>query len=72
MQSEPGDYVVGVMMAILGLIGLFLAAGAADSEMYVFGLSLAGFAGLFIFGLVKRFYDRQDEARALARERNNV
>jgi len=72
MSSEPGDFVVGALMAVFGLIGLFLAAGAADDEMYVFGLSLAGFAGIFIFGLVKRHYDRADAARALVRVRRDV
>ena len=37
MEIESGDLVVGLMMAGFGLIGLFLAAGAHDNEMYVFG-----------------------------------
>ena len=64
MESNMSDLVVGLMMAVFGLIGLFLAAGAADAEMYVFGLALCGFAVVFDFGLIKRHYDRRDYARA--------
>lgn len=72
MHSEPGDYVVGAMMAAFGLIGLFLAAGATDDEMYVFGLALFAFAGLFLIGLVRRFYDRKEAAVVARRERPHV
>jgi hypothetical protein len=66
MESNASDLVVGLMMAVFGLIGLFLAAGAADSEMYVFGLALSGFALCFNFGLIRRHYDRLEAARAMA------
>lgn len=67
MEIEPGDLVVGLMMAGFGLIGLFLAAGAHDSEMYVFGLSLAGLSCAFVGGLIRRHFDRLDASRAAAR-----
>lgn len=57
------DVLVGVLVTVLGLTGLFMAAGALDDEIFVFGLSLAGFAALFVFGLVKGHYDRLDAAR---------
>jgi hypothetical protein len=72
MESSAGDLIVGVMMAVFGLIGLFLAAGAADVEMYIFGLGLSGFAVCFDFGLIKRHYDRRDAAQAAARELAHV
>jgi hypothetical protein len=68
MESNVSDIVVGLMMAVFGLIGLFLIAGAADAEMYVFGFSLSGFAVCFIFGLIRRHYDRYDAERAAMRE----
>jgi hypothetical protein len=40
-----------------------MASGALDDAMYVFGLSLAGFAAVFNIGLVKRHFDRQDAGR---------
>jgi hypothetical protein len=60
MEGKQGDLIVGIAVGIFGLIGLILSAGALDTEMYVFGLSLVIFAGLFIFGLVKRYYDEND------------
>ena len=62
MKEEIGDTIMGVLMGLFGLIGLFMAAGARDAEIYLFGLSLAGFAVLFLFGLIRRHYDEIDEA----------
>lgn len=59
------DVVVGVLVAVLGLIGLFMAAGALDDEIYIFGLGLGGFAAAFIMGLVKAHYDRQATVREI-------
>lgn len=72
MEDNLSDIVVGLMMAVFGLIGLFLVAGAADAEMYVFGLALSAFAVCFDFGLIRRYYDRQDAARAAGREHTHV
>ncbi len=63
MGLETSDILVGLLVSALGLIGLFLAAGAWDDEMYLFGLVLAGFAVVFDFGLLRRHYDRKDAAR---------
>lgn len=72
MESNVSDLVVGLMMAVFGIIGLFLVAGAADSEMYIFGLALSGFAICFDFGLIRRHHDRRDAIRAAARESTHV
>ena len=61
-----GDIVVGVFVALLGLVGLVLAAGALDQEMYVFGLSLVVFAGAFDWGLALKIMRRMEAARAEA------
>jgi hypothetical protein len=55
------------MMLLFGIVGLILAAGAVDDEMYVFGLSLFAFACLFIIGQVRHHHDRRDAARAAVR-----
>ena len=60
MESNVSDLIVGLMMAVFGLIGLFLVAGAADAEMYIFGLALCVFAVVFDFGLIKRHFDLRD------------
>ena len=65
MDLEPSDLIVGLMMLVFGIVGLILAAGAVDDEMYVFGLSL--FACLFIIGQVRHHHDRRDAARAAVR-----
>ena len=59
------------MMVVFGLIGLFLIAGAADNEMFIFGLALTGFAICFNFGLIRRHYDRHEAVRAVARGRTH-
>jgi hypothetical protein len=64
MDIEPSDLIVGLLMAALGLIGLILASGALDDEMYVFGLSLFSFACVFVLGLVRRHFDKLEAARA--------
>jgi hypothetical protein len=72
MENDVSDLIVGLMMAVFGLLGLFLVAGAADAEMYIFGLALCAFAVLFDFGLIKRHFDRRDLARAAAQETTHV
>lgn len=51
------DVIIGALVGLLGLLGLFLAAGALDGGMYTFGLGLAAFAVFFVFFLVKRQFD---------------
>jgi hypothetical protein len=67
MGIEASDLIVGLMMLVFGVVGLFLGAGAVDNEMYVFGLALFAFACLFIIGLVRAHYNRQEAALAMAR-----
>ncbi len=59
MKVEGSDLFVGLLVSLLGLIGLILGAGATDDGMYVFGLSLAGFAVVFVLGLIRRHFDKQ-------------
>ena len=63
MDIEPSDLIVGLLMTAFGIIGLILASGAMDNEMYVFGLSLFGFAVLFDVGLIRRHFDKQEVRR---------
>lgn len=59
------DWAVGIFVGVLGLIGLVLASGAMDDEIYIFGLSVAAFAVLFDFGLIRAAYDRASAAKAV-------
>ena len=63
MGIEPSDLIVGLLMAAFGLIGLILASGAMDDGMFVFGLSLFGFACVFDFGLLRRHFDKREAGR---------
>jgi hypothetical protein len=63
MDIEPSDLIVGLLMVVFGLVGLILASGAMDNEMYVFGFSLFGFACVFVLGLLRRHFDRLEADR---------
>lgn len=63
MHEQTSGLVVGLLVLILGLVGLAMASGALDDAIFVFGLSLWGFAVVFDIGLVKRHYDRAEAAR---------
>ncbi len=67
MDIEASDLFVGIMVSVFGLIGLVLAAGATDNEMYVFGLGLAGFAVIFVIGLIRRHFDKAELRQRLLR-----
>lgn len=49
--------VFGAIVAVAGLLGLYLAAHAVDDGIYLFGLLLALFAVIFNFWMVKHHYD---------------
>jgi hypothetical protein len=54
------DGVIGCLVSVCGMIGLFMAAGAVDDGIYVFGLSVFGFACCFLMGQIRRHYDTVD------------
>ena len=62
----PGNYLLGIVIGVLGLLGLFLAASATSDGFYQAGLLLALFAVIFIFYLIKRAYDQAEHAEATA------
>ena len=49
---------IGVLMAIVALLGLFLASRSVDTGIELFGLSLFLFGTGLNFWLIKRYYDR--------------
>jgi hypothetical protein len=57
-MQGTGIWVMGAIMAILGLVGLLLASHAEDGPMYIVGLIFFLFAVLFDFWLVKQSFDR--------------
>jgi hypothetical protein len=49
-----GAFIVGAIMGVISLLGLFLASRAVDGMFYVFGLLLFLFGVLFIFTLIAK------------------
>jgi len=62
------EWILGLVLAFLGIVGLFLASGAYDIGMYFFGLALFVFAVLFDFWLVKKHFDAEERAATPARK----
>ena len=59
MRNESIEsWLLGGMMALLSLCGLFLASAAADHVFYATGLALFAFGVLFIFGLIHKHVGR--------------
>lgn len=54
------NWVRGGLVALLGLLGLFLASYSNETNFYYIGLALAGGAIAFIFLLIKSAYDEAD------------
>ena len=65
-MQAVASWIVGAVVAVMGLMGLFLASRAADDALALFGLALFAFATLFVFGLIKRGYDARERALAEA------
>jgi hypothetical protein len=67
-MDGTGKWIAGGLVALLGVIGLFFAARAADRGIYLFGLALFAFAVSYVFALIKQGFDaleRQAKARQL-------
>lgn len=56
---DTGKWIVGGILSLLGVIGLFLAANAKDDGIYVFGFAIAAFAVFYVFAAIKQSYDRK-------------
>ncbi len=59
-------WIVGAIVVVLGVLGLFLSAYADDGVMHFTGLLIAGFAVLFVFGLIGGNAGHPAEADALS------
>jgi hypothetical protein len=59
-MNSVSDLILGGVTAVLGVIGLFVAARAHDEVGYYGGLLFFIFAVGLIFFQIKRSYDRHD------------
>ncbi len=53
-------WIMGIMAALFGFVGLFMASGARDAGILGFGLALALFAVLFCWWMIKIAYDEAE------------
>lgn len=60
MNILPISWIVGFAVAILGLLGLTMAASSVDQGTHLFGMLLFVFAVGFDFWLIKIGYDRAE------------
>jgi hypothetical protein len=59
MQDEGfGPWLLGIVMGVISLLGLFLASAASDRMFYAAGLIFFLFGVLMIFGLIARYVGR--------------
>ncbi len=58
-MANTGKWIVGGVVSLLGVIGLFLAANAKDNGIYLFGFAIAAFAIFYVFAAIKQSYDRK-------------
>jgi hypothetical protein len=54
-DDSIAPWILGGIMGLLSLCGLFLASAAQDNVFYGTGLALFVFGILFIFGLIHRY-----------------
>jgi Zn-dependent protease with chaperone function len=59
-MSGLGMWIVGVLTAVLGFVGLLLAAGSHGGPMYLMGLLIFAAAAAFVFWLIKSYFDQQE------------
>ena len=54
-------WIMGVFVALLGFVGLFMASAARDFGILAFGLGVALFAVLFCWWMIKTAYDETEQ-----------
>lgn len=57
-------WIMGILTALFGLAGLFMAGAAKDFAILCFGLGLALFAVLFCWLMIKSAYDEAERRHA--------
>jgi len=53
-------WILGIFAGLCGLLGLFMAAGARDAGILLFGLGLFGAGVLFAWWMIKTAYDEAE------------
>jgi len=53
-------WIMGVLAALFAMVGLFLASGARDAGILIFGLGLFVSGMLFAWWMIKTAYDESE------------
>jgi hypothetical protein len=61
MENTMSHWIMGVMSALFGMIGLFMAARARDFGIELFGLVLFAAAILFCWWMIKTACDEAED-----------
>ena len=60
-------WIMGILTALFGIAGLFMAGAAKDSAILFFGLALALFAVLFCWLMIKSAFDEAERRSAASK-----
>lgn len=60
-------WIMGILAALAGLVGLFMAGAAKDSGILAFGLGLSLFGVLFCWWMIKSGFDEAEQDAAEGR-----
>jgi hypothetical protein len=61
-NDDTSNYVLSGAVAVMGIVGLFVAARAGHGMTYYGGLTFFAFAVLFVFLMIKRSFDKAEGA----------
>lgn len=53
-------WIMGIMAALFGLLGLFMASAARDTGIFIFGIGLFAAGVLFAWWMIKTAYDEAE------------
>lgn len=61
-MQGTAKWIASGIVGLIGMVGLFLAANAADLGIHVFGLGLAAFAIIYVSAQMKQSFDAAERA----------
>jgi UDP-N-acetylmuramyl pentapeptide phosphotransferase/UDP-N-acetylglucosamine-1-phosphate transferase len=61
VMEGTGAWILGGLIAMLGLIGLYFASHAVDGAIYYTGLLVFVFSVLFVMAQVKHHFDQEEK-----------
>jgi hypothetical protein len=53
-------WIMGIVAALFGLLGLFMASAARDTGIFIFGIGLFAAGVLFAWWMIKTAYDEAE------------